>query len=132
MRYFYILVVFLLLAAVSSCSPAPAATQSAASVPHPTSTSHGDPQSTSDLAPHTSVQVEIKGKMIYVDRVVHGFLCDDSWSGTIYVDDDVQVAEWEDNPFFFKDCNLSIEPATIIYVAAHNDDQFLKGCTCHE
>jgi hypothetical protein len=78
------------------------------------------------------VQVEIKGKMVYVYKVVHGFLCDDSWSGTIYVDGDVQVAEWEDTPSFLKGCALSVEPGTILYVAAHDDSQLMKGCLCHE
>jgi hypothetical protein len=95
-------------------------------------------QTQNDVSPNTSqtgnsegIPVEIKGKTVFVDRVVSGFLCDDNWSGTIYVGE-VQVHEWEDTPTFLRDCSLNIEPGTVVYAAAHNGTRFLKGCSCHE
>lgn len=80
----------------------------------------------------TSIEVEIKGKLREVDRVIHGPLCNDNWQGVIYVACDVQVAAWEEEPIFLRECNLNIEDNTIVYVAAHNDQQFNRGCECHE
>ena len=75
--------------------------------------------------------VKIGGKMTLVDRVIEGPLCNDSWSGTIYVGCDVQVVPRAEDVYFFKDCNLEIEPGTVVYVADHNDAVFYKGCSCH-
>ena len=79
--------------------------------------------------------VNIGGKMIAVDRLVEGPLCNDIWSGTVYVSCDAIVAEsyldTEKNPLFLKGCNLNIDSNTIIYVAAHNDAAYYKGCSCH-
>ncbi len=80
------------------------------------------------------VLVEIGGKMVEVDRVIHGPLCNDTWRGTVYVACDVSIVEWTDEqgPFFFDNCNLTIEPGTVVYVAAHNDTPYYKGCAvCH-
>ena len=76
-------------------------------------------------------EVSIDGKMMTVDRVVTGPLCSDHWEGTIYVGCDVQVMAWEETPLFLKDCNLSIEPGTVVYVAYHNDAAYYNGCSCH-
>ena len=78
--------------------------------------------------------IEMGGKTVEVDRVIHGPLCNDTWSGTIYVACDVQVAEWteEEGPAFLQDCDLTIEPDTIVYVAAHNNAAYYNGCSsCH-
>ena len=81
------------------------------------------------------IMVEIKGRMMEVDKLVDYPICNDDWSGTIYISCDSQVAEAEldadENPLFFKGCNLNIEPNTIVYVAAHNDSAYYKGCSCH-
>ena len=79
----------------------------------------------------TPVFVEIKGKMTEVDRLIRGPICTDTWSGTIYVACDIQIKEWQDAPDFFEECPLTIEPNTKIYVAAHNDTAYYKGCSCH-
>jgi len=83
------------------------------------------------LTSPTTGSVEINGQVMLIDQVVHGALCDGNWNGTVYVACDVQVAEWEDDPTFLKDCNLSIESGAIVYVAAHNDTPYYKGCSCH-
>ena len=81
------------------------------------------------------LQVEIQGKLMEVDKVVDYPLCNDDWSGTVYVSCKAQVAEAEldanANPLFLKGCNLNIEPNTVVYVAAHNDAPYYKGCSCH-
>ena len=75
--------------------------------------------------------VEIRGKETQVDRIVHGDFCTDHWEGKIYVACDLQIPAWEDAPVFLEACSLSIEPGTVVYVAAHNDEAFYKGCSCH-
>lgn len=75
--------------------------------------------------------VEIRGRMERVDKLVQGSLCSDSWRGTVYVDCNVQVAPWEENPTFLDGCDLAIAPDTVVYVAHHNDEAYFKGCSCH-
>lgn len=77
------------------------------------------------------VEVSIDGKKMVVDKIVTGPLCNDHWEGTIYVGCDVQVMAWEETPLFLKDCDLSIEPGTVVYVAYHNDAAYYNGCSCH-
>jgi len=81
------------------------------------------------------ITVEINRKMVSVDKLVDYPLCNDYWSGTIYVSCDAQVAEAEldadENPLFLKGCNLIIEANTVVFVAAHNDTAYYKGCSCH-
>ena len=81
------------------------------------------------------ISVHIGGKLQTVDKLVDYPLCNDNWSGVVYVGCDAQVAQAEsddqENPLFFKGCNLKIEPGTIVYVAAHNDAAYYKGCSCH-
>jgi hypothetical protein len=81
------------------------------------------------------VEAVIGGKKIAVDKLVNYPLCNDNWSGTVYVSCEAQVAEAElnadSNPLFLKGCNLHIAPNTIVYVAAHNDAPYYKGCSCH-
>jgi hypothetical protein len=83
-----------------------------------------DPQATPRM-------VKIGGKEVKVDKFVEGPLCNDNWSGTVYVGCGAQVAGWQEEPLFFKDCNLVIKPGTVVYVAAHNDTAYYKGCSCH-
>lgn len=73
----------------------------------------------------------IGGKEILVDQIVSGPLCNGEWSGVVYVTCDVQVYPWEETPTFLKDCNLQIEPDTVVYVADHNDTAYYNGCSCH-
>lgn len=104
---------------------------------------HQDTLKLSDLIdqpsplPETSkpVEVEIQGKLVAVNKVVDYPLCNDNWSGVVYVSCDAQVAEAEldadTNPLFLKGCDLNIASNTVVYVAAHNDAAFYKGCSCH-
>lgn len=69
--------------------------------------------------------------MIQVDKVVEGPLCNDTWSGNIYVACNVQVYPWKENPTFLEDCELNIKPGTVVYVAYHNDTAYYNGCSCH-
>ncbi len=81
--------------------------------------------------PASPAQVEIGGKSVLVDRVVEGPLCNGIWRGTVYVTCDVQVYPWEERPTFLKDCDLTIEPGTVVYVADHGDQPYYQGCLCH-
>lgn len=77
------------------------------------------------------VEMKINGGLVTVDKVVDGPLCNDSWQGTVYVGCNVRVLEWDENPLFLKDCNLSIAEGTVVYVAYHNDAAYYEGCSCH-
>jgi len=81
------------------------------------------------------VNIEIKGKLTEVDKLVDYPICNDDWSGVVYVSCDAQVAEAaldaDENPLFFEGCALNIESNTVVYVAAHNDAAYYKGCSCH-
>jgi hypothetical protein len=77
------------------------------------------------------VDVKIGNEIIKVDKVVSGPLCNDTWSGTVYVSCKVQVYSWQKDPTFLKNCNLSIAPGTVVYVAYHNDTAYYNGCSCH-
>ena len=112
------------------------------SIPAGCPESTGTPKPTLDLAALIAAaptpgptpvpeQVVIGIREITADRVVHGPLCNDLWSGTVYVACDVQVAPWEENPLFFELCQLKIEPGTVVYVAAHQDTAYYNGCSCH-
>lgn len=76
--------------------------------------------------------IEIKGKEIQVDRIITGPVCNDTWKGTIYLTCDIQIPSWETDPFFLQDCNLEFTEDTVVYVEAHNDKRYDKGCSCHE
>lgn len=102
----------------------------------------GTPQTTLQLAdlielppppPSAPAQVKIGNRLLDVDKVVDYPLCNDTWSGTIYVSCDAQVAEWdpEEGSRFLKGCNLTIDPDAVVYVAAHNNTPHYKGCSCH-
>ena len=79
----------------------------------------------------TPVEVEINGKTMLVDQIVRGPLCSGDWSGTVYVDCDIQIAAWEEEADFLEECSLTIETGTVVYVAAHDDEPYYKGCSCH-
>lgn len=81
------------------------------------------------------LEIEIRNRMVSVDRVVHGFVCDDQWSGVVYVDCDVEVPEYvkvsDEEANFWVGCDLQIAERTTVYVAFHNDEVYYKGCSCH-
>ncbi len=94
----------------------------------------------SQFPPDTSAEqvfektdIEIRGKPITFDRVISGPLCNDTWEGTVYVACDLEVLKWDIKPFFLTNgCNLEIKPDTVVYVAAHNNVAYYKGCiSCH-
>jgi len=91
------------------------------------------PPDTSSSLPPTKTDIEIRGKTITVDRVIEAPLCNDTWEGTVYVACDLTVQKWDIKPFFLSNgCNLEIKPGTVVYVAAHNNVAYYKGCTtCH-
>ena len=129
MKYFLALIYLSLLLFASACQPATPICPPD-SITYISDSSQFSLPSSPDLSPSPE-QVEINGKSMSVDDVIHGPLCDSQWSGTIYVACDLQIIEWQEDPTFLKECSLSIEPGTVVYVAAHNDDPYYKGCSCH-
>lgn len=91
--------------------------------------------SPSELATPTpaigSYDVLVGSTNLKVDKIVEGPLCNDTWRGTVYVKCDVQVYPWTEEPVFLKDCQLNIEPHTVVYVAYHNNTAYYNGCSCH-
>ena len=131
-RYAYILPLFLALIFLTGCGkhasvcPLGTGTPIYLTVPPeelPT------PTSGPSLAP---IVMKIGVRTITVNKVVEGPLCNDTWSGTVYVACNVQVYPWEESPNFLQNCNLNIEPGTVVYVAHHNDMAYYNGCSsCH-
>jgi hypothetical protein len=129
--FFFIILVFLL----TACERQKTVCAPDEETPHPALQVADLIKTTSPPPPSKPAQVEIHGKMIKVDKVVDYPLCNDNWNGTVYVSCDAQVSEAEldadANPLFLRGCNLNIEPNTVVYVAAHNDAAYYKGCSCH-
>lgn len=94
----------------------------------PTLSATGNPEQSSG-----PVTVEVGGKQMKFDRLVEGPFCNIKLSGKVYVGCDIQIPEWdkEENPVFLKYCDFSVEPGSVIYVGAHNNTVFKKGCACH-
>lgn len=90
------------------------------------------PDTSSSLTPQKT-DIEIKGKTVAVDRVIEGPLCNDTWEGTVYVGCELTLQKWDIKPFFLSNgCELEIKPDTVVYVAAHNNAAYYKGCSsCH-
>ncbi len=80
----------------------------------------------------TPTWIEIKGQHIAVDRIISGPVCNENWSGVIYVTCDIQIPLWERDPFFFQDCDFDIAKDAQVYVEAHNDKLYTEGCSCHQ
>jgi hypothetical protein len=130
MRYFPSLSIIVLIFLLSACQPVAPACPPESITYLTTSSSLQTPTSpgSTDVIPEP---VEINGQEMLVDQVIKGMLCGGSWSGTIYVPCEIQVYEWEEDPIFLQNCDLTIEPGTVVYVAAHNDAPYYKGCSCH-
>lgn len=76
-------------------------------------------------------QAQVGNRLVQVDKIVKGVLCNDTWRGIVYVTCDVQVYPWVEDPSFLKDCELNIDPQAVIYVAYHNNTAYYQGCSCH-
>lgn len=76
--------------------------------------------------------VEIRGKLVTFDQVVTGPLCNNDLAGKVYIACDLQIAEWEEVPNFLDGCSFNVAEGSVIYVAAHNNTAYYKGCaSCH-
>jgi hypothetical protein len=117
---------------LSACQTQESACQWAAGTPRYMAALPSEGSLTESINPSPApVEVEIGGGTILVNKVVEGPLCNDVWSGTVYVACNVEVFAWEEEPLFLKNCNLSIAPGTVVYVAYHNDTAYYNGCSCH-
>ncbi len=77
-------------------------------------------------------EVLIGKKTILFDRVVHGPVCNDTWQGKVFVACDITIKKWEETPNFLEGCELNVDPDAVVYVAAHNNAPYYKGCgECH-
>jgi hypothetical protein len=136
-KYPAVILIAFLLVVVTACMPPVETISTTAALPTTDTTrqeanSDGTPNLDANEISSTPVVELIKGKEIKVDQVVHGLLCDAHWKGTVYVDKDVQVKPWQGKPDFLSTCDFTVEDGTAVYVAAHNDNKYLKGCTCHQ
>lgn len=79
-----------------------------------------------------AAEIEIAGKLVAFEQVVHGPLCNNRLSGKVYVACDIEIAPWEKAPNFLEGCDFSVEEGSVITVAAHNNAPYYKGCvSCH-
>lgn len=130
MKFKYLFIILLLGLLLTGCGTKSACPEG--SVTYLDDLSQFPPDTSSSLTPQKT-DVEIKGKTVSVDRVVTGPLCNDTWEGTIYVACELTLQKWDIKPFFFSNgCELEVKPDTVVYVAAHNNAAYYKGCiTCH-
>ena len=77
-------------------------------------------------------KIEIRGEQIQVDQVITGPVCNDSWSGVVYVTCDIQLPVNDPKRFFWRECDFNIEDSTLVYVEAHKDKSYDNGCSCHD
>jgi hypothetical protein len=131
MRFMITFILLIIVLFMTSCSPS-------SPVCSPGATTYLDEGTFIPTAPANDEQsaarsfVDVHGKTIEVDRVIHGPLCNAALKGTVYVACDVIVKKWDEKPTFLNGCDFSVEPGTIIYVAAHNDTAYYNGCSsCH-
>lgn len=124
------LIVLLLALFLTACQPAkPACTPDAISYQKSTTPF---PEPTPAAGAVLPEQVEINGKMMEFDQVIHGPLCNNTLSGKVYIACDIVIAEWKDKPNFLDGCNFVVEPGAVVYVAAHQNTAYYKGCaSCH-
>lgn len=77
-------------------------------------------------------QVEIRGKPLDFDHVVSGQLCNNELKGKVYIGCDIEIYSWDTKSTFLDDCDFNVASGSIIYVAAHNNTPYYKGCdSCH-
>lgn len=115
---------FLLVACTSSTCPE--GTVSYLSPPYPPPPEHTDDGSETIILNNQEVQV---------DRVITGPVCNDRWTGTLYITCDIQIPPWDveaEEALFFQECALEIEEGAVVYVEAHGNQPYYKGCSCHE
>lgn len=133
MRSKYVLLCLILCLTLSACQSDPVCPEG--SVTYVASPAMLEPpeQTPGTSIPPTPGVVEMGGKELVVDRIVTGPLCDDTWSGIVYVGCSLQIVDWSNkkNPTFLEGCSLTIEPDTVVYVAAHNNSPYYNGCSCH-
>ncbi len=128
-RFILSFILIALLLIVSSCQEATPVCPPNTQTPQYLTTPPGQLPTPSPVSELHSVV--IGRREMKVDKVVSGPLCNDWWSGTVYVTCDVQVYPWTEDPTFLKDCQLNIEPQTVVYVAYHNNTAYYNGCSCH-
>jgi len=119
-----------LLILLSGCQPAKPACPPMVGTPQYLTSPLTELMATPGSSP-TPATVKIGGQTITVDKVIEGTLCNDVWSGIVYVTCNVQVYQWEEQPTFLKNCNLTIATGTVVYVAYHNNAAYYNGCSCH-
>jgi hypothetical protein len=129
MKFSALLILIGLLLPIASCGKA------ASMCPLPSGTPEYLTEHPSELATPTPVlepiQARIGNDTLFVDKVVEGALCNDTWRGIVYVTCNIEVYAWTEEPTFLRDCQLNIEPQTVVYVADHNNAAYYNGCSCH-
>ena len=77
-------------------------------------------------------QVEIRGKPMDFDHVITGQLCNNDLKGKVYIGCDIEIYSWDTKSTFLDGCDFNVASGSTIYVAAHNNTPYYKGCdSCH-
>jgi len=129
MKSSVILVSILLIIVVGACQPpTPYCTESSLTYQNP-GTEFPPLQETEQTDP---ISIEVDGKTMEFDQVIHGPLCNNHLSGKVYIACDIQIAEWKEKPTFLDGCDFEVSPGSVLYVAAHNNAPYFQGCDyCH-
>lgn len=80
-----------------------------------------------------SITIDLEGKMVQFDQVIHGPVCNNHLNGKVYIACDIQIPQWQDKPNFLDGCDFDVSPDAVVYVAAHNNAIYYQGCDfCHK
>jgi len=131
MRNVYILSALCIMLCLSACQPTkPACPEGSVTYQDRTNSFQ---TGTVDSRKAPAETIDINGKSISFDEVIHGQLCNNHLSGTVYIGCDVVVYRWEETPNFLDACDFLVTPGSIIYVASHNNTAYYQGCAaCHQ
>jgi len=133
MKYFFLVFCIFLIIFLSGCQPqAPYCTENSLAYLEPGETFPTlEEISAKDTGPKQII-VEVNGKEMSFDQVVHGPLCNNHLNGKVYIACDIQIAKWQEKPTFLDGCDFEISPGSVVYVAAHNNAPYFQGCDfCH-
>ena len=130
MRFFFVLLILALF--MTACQP-PAPYCSENELTYLDLSTQNSGNNKTDLSEQSPVSLDVDGKMMQFDQVIHGPLCNNHLSGSVYIACDIQIPAWQDKPNFLDGCNLIVDPGSVVYVAAHNNAPYYQGCDyCHK
>jgi len=133
MKIFYLIFSLIVFIFFSSCQPPPPyCTENSLSYLGPGESFPEFDEVKANNKQNEQLTIEINGKEMSFDQIVHGPLCNNHLTGKVYIACDIQISKWQEKPTFLDGCDFDVSPGSVIYVAAHNNAPYFQGCEyCH-